>query len=60
LIEDSRPLAAFFHAVLNELKERLSPVDFQNLLGKCDVDSENEDTGADMISTPGQTPAPAD
>ncbi len=60
MVKSSRPLVVFFRIVLDELKKRLPPADFQDLLRKCDADSENEETGADTISTPGQTPAPAD
>jgi len=56
--ESSKPLAAFFHVVLDELKKRLAPAEFSELLSECEV--ETEGTGADTISTPKQKPAPSD
>ena len=60
MTERVKPLAEFFRTILGDLRKRLSPAEYQNLLEECDADSENEGTGADTISTPGQTPTPAD
>jgi len=42
LDKSSKPLAAFLHVALDALTKRLAPAEFQDLLEKCDVDSENE------------------
>ena len=53
-------LNPFFQVVMDELRKRLTPEEFTNLLKECNVDPENENTGSDIASTPGQTPIPAD
>ena len=39
--EDSNPLAAFFRAVLEELRKRLTSAEFAELLSECDMDTED-------------------
>jgi hypothetical protein len=38
--ERINPLAAFFRAVLDELRRRVFPEEFADMLEGCDVDSE--------------------
>ena len=39
--EDSNPLAAFFRTVLDELRKRLTPAEFAELLSQCDMDAKD-------------------
>ncbi|MBA7577574.1 hypothetical protein ES708_19427 [subsurface metagenome] len=41
MTENINPLAAFFCAVLSELRKQLKPEELADLLKECDVDSEN-------------------
>jgi len=35
MTERAKPLAAFFRAVLDKLRKRLTPAEFQDLLSEC-------------------------
>jgi Ca2+-binding EF-hand superfamily protein len=41
MTEAVNPLASFFRVVLDELRRRLTPAEFEDLLKECDVDSES-------------------
>lgn len=41
MTEDSNPLAVFFRTVLEELRKRLTPAEFAELLSECEVESED-------------------
>ena len=58
--ERTNPLAAFFRAVLDELRRRLTPAEFQGLLEECGAEREGQDVGVNATPTPGQTPSPGD
>lgn len=40
MVGSSRPLAVFFRAVMDELKKRLVPAEYAELLKECEVDPE--------------------
>lgn len=56
MTEDSNPLLAFFRAVLDEMKKRLTPAEFADLLKECNTEREKQDIGTN--ATPGQTSSP--
>lgn len=45
-------LNPFFQAVMDELRKRLTPEEYANLLEKCDLHSKNGNTRTDTKSTP--------
>lgn len=38
--EEVNPLTVFFHVVMNELRRRLTPENFAELLEECEVETE--------------------
>jgi len=52
MTEASDPLLAFFRVVLDELRKKLSPAEFADLLKECDTEREGQDVGAN--ATPRQ------
>ena len=50
------PLATFFRAVVSELRKRLTPEEFADMLKECGTEREEQDVGANATPTPGQTP----
>ena len=57
---EANPLVVFFHAVMNELRRRLTPENFAELLKEYGTEREGQDVGANATPTPGQTPTPGD
>lgn len=55
--DEVNPLLVFFHAVMNELRRKLTPETFTELLEEYSAEREGQDVGATVTPTPGQTPA---
>ena len=60
MTEASNSLLAFFRVVLDELKKRLTPTEFTELLKECDTEQEEQDVRANATPMPGQAPSPGD
>jgi len=60
MTEGHNPIATFFRAVLDELRKRLTPEEFADILEKCGTERVGQDIGAKAAPTSGQTPNPDD
>lgn len=60
MTEASNPLLAVFRVVLDELRKKLSPAEFADLLKECDTEQEGQDIRANATPMPGQAHSPGD
>jgi hypothetical protein len=60
MTEASNSLLAFFRVVLDELRKKLSPAEFAELLKECDTEREGQDIGVNATPMPGQASSHGD
>lgn len=56
MAEDPNPLVIFFQAVMSELRKKLTPKNFADLLEDCKTEQREEDITAVSAATPRQPP----